>query len=325
MASRWFLGTLVTVLVALTACRSDATEDTMPQRTPPTAVQPTIRPTGTPLPLTLKVANGGDCGAGMVGMCIRANWPVFDGSYARLLTAEQCDSPASISQDGTRVLFIRRYERAAFSQPGINQCEAYEKGTPGIVHVMNVDGTGLRNLGVEATVAWLSPDGAKVAYGQFVPGRGRNPFDCYVFDLASDQSSFVGQCTRDIGPWSPDSRSVIFATEGSRSHVEVQRIVSIDGQTLEMAASRGWLVIGWTDDGALLIREYREIVREEPGGFGITPCRGQVFLASEDAVPIQPASPTLASEYLAHLDPQITFPWQRRQPAPADDQPPCRA
>lgn len=97
----------------------------------------------------------------------------------------------------------------------------FRKGGLGPTYVTVADDAGKNPQRIAQGInAWISPDGARLAYQQ-APGKGANAPTTFVRDLASgDQVQVAGECMGGI-TWAPNSQLIACQTESANARGDV--------------------------------------------------------------------------------------------------------
>jgi serine/threonine-protein kinase len=156
-----------------------------------------------------------------------------------------------------------------------------------------LDRTGRVVRTIPARAPWeprFSPDGKRVAYGAYPPGR--DSADVYIADLASGTTQRLTSDTRDNNDpiWSPDGRTIAYDKLGpGGKDLYVQ---PVEGGEARLVAGRpgSQFPTEWLPDGILLL--------ELNGMGGI-----DVFVQPHDGRPARPYAATTARETAARASP----------------------
>ena len=142
-------------------------------------------------------------------------------------------------------------------------------GSPFEVAVMNLDGTGFKQLTNDGTQKFLphfSPDGTKIVYTKFQVGGYGSPdaqTDVYSYDLASDKETRVTSGgTNGYGTWSPDGTRIAYlhnAALGGPMGSTTIMTIGVDGsnpQTVGVASGDQsdllWADLAWSKQNWIL-------------------------------------------------------------------------
>jgi serine/threonine-protein kinase len=126
----------------------------------------------------------------------------------------------------------------------------------GTLRLILVDRLGRELRAVPARVPWaprLSPDGRRVAYGAFAPGRDSS--DVWVTDLATNvtQRLTTDGLDNNDPQWSPDGNAIVYsAFVGAQKDVFAQPLRGGSARRVTRAAGIEW-PSGWTSDGRTLL------------------------------------------------------------------------
>lgn len=294
---RWLSILVLGAVLLIASCGDGGGEPETPASPAPEPTATKV-PTATPEPVTrqLLFPPFDDCD-GMPGICIEANEPIYDGSFVTQLTSDACDHSAVFTKDGQSVLFVQA-----------DDCSGGSLG-PGTLYRINVDGSGLTSLGLTTVGIEPSPEGTMFAYAQDIPcapgieGCGAttdtriNRSRCVVASMAYGATLHEVECARSDVRWFPDSSAVAFrqstmlTSDTGLPPPSRSAILRLDGSRVFTPA--GIVVIGWTEDGQLLMRS--ETWMEVGNGVSVN-CPGAVVLGNDDAEPGSEA-PLTADEF----------------------------
>jgi Tol biopolymer transport system component len=176
-------------------------------------------------------------------------YDVDGGKRKQLTDDEQVDEFPVLSPDGSMVAFNR-------GTPDLDGNQTDEWG----IYVVNVDGTGLRQVADDGKRPAWSPDGSRIAFQ-----RDDGSPDGAIFVVNVDGTGLRKLAVRGVSPaWSPDGRMVAFhrLDSGLRTTVSV---IGADGTGLRELAAGG-VSPAWSPDG---LKIAYEVMPDRGGGLEI--------------------------------------------------------
>jgi dipeptidyl aminopeptidase/acylaminoacyl peptidase len=175
--------------------------------TPVPTVEPTPLPTSLPTPDIVRVyASREPVGATEIFV------EYSDGTTVNVTNHPAEDGYPDLSPDGTKIVFA-----------------STRAGGPALIHVMNVDGSGVVQLtdvpSGDTLPAW-SPDGTKIAFQSLRDGN----YEIYVMNAdGSGQTNLTQHPGRDLEPsWSFDGAQIFFKTDRDGNMYD-DYVMSADG------------------------------------------------------------------------------------------------
>jgi dipeptidyl aminopeptidase/acylaminoacyl peptidase len=175
--------------------------------TPVPTVEPTPLPTSPPTPDIVRVyASREPVGATEIFV------EYSDGTTVNVTNHPAEDGYPDLSPDGTKIVFA-----------------STRAGGPALIHVMNVDGSGvvqLTDVPSGDTLPVWSPDGTRIAFQSL---RDHN-YEIYVMNAdGSGQANLTNHPGKDLEPsWSPDGAQIYFQTDRD-GHMYDAYVMNADG------------------------------------------------------------------------------------------------